>query len=166
MIDESLQTGSLTLGPHGRSLEAAFAQRHDIPHAIAVSSGTSALEIVFRSIGVTGRDVIVPANTFFATAAAVLHAGGVPRFADVDATTLALSVRTVETALTPQTARRRRRAHRRTDHAQKSAALRELCDHVACGSLRMPLTRTAFLQRPTRQGHSALPAHSRSIRRR
>ena len=104
MIDESLRTGSLTLGPHTRSLEAAFAERHDAPHAIAVSSGTSALEIVFRSLGVTGREVIVPANTFFATAAAVLHAGGVPRFADVDVSTLALSVQSIEMALTPQAA--------------------------------------------------------------
>jgi len=104
MIDESLRTGSLTLGPHTRSLEAAFAERHDAPHAVAVSSGTSALEIVFRSLGVTGREVIVPANTFFATAGAVLHAGGVPRFADVDARTLALSVQSIEMALTPQAA--------------------------------------------------------------
>ena len=46
MIDESLQSGSLTLGPHTRALEAAFARRHQSAHAIAVSSGTSAIEIV------------------------------------------------------------------------------------------------------------------------
>ena len=51
-----------------------------------------------------GREVVVPANTFFATAAAVLHAGATPRFADVDRDSLALSVQTVEAALTPETA--------------------------------------------------------------
>jgi perosamine synthetase len=104
LIDESLQSGSLTLGPHTRALEAAFAARQRARHAIAVSSGTSAMEIVLRSLGVAGRDVIVPAVTFFATAAAVAHARGVPRFADVSATTLALTPETVERALTDDTA--------------------------------------------------------------
>ena len=75
MIDGSLQSGSLTLGPHTRELEEAFRTRHDSEYAVAVSSGTSALEIVLRSLGVEGREVVVPTNTFFATAAAVLHAG-------------------------------------------------------------------------------------------
>jgi perosamine synthetase len=104
MIDEVLRTGSLTLGPHTRELEEAFRSRHDAPRAVAVSSGTSAIEIILRALGVEGREVVVPANTFFATAAAVLHAGGTPRFADVDADTLALSAATVEAALSENTA--------------------------------------------------------------
>ncbi len=104
MVDEVLQTGSLTLGPFTRELEEGFRTRHDAPHAIAVSSGTSALEIILRTLGVQDREVVVPANTFFATAAAVLHAGGTARFADVAPDTLALSVETVEAALTENTA--------------------------------------------------------------
>jgi perosamine synthetase len=103
LIDESLRTGSLTLGPRTRELEAAFAARHQSPHAVAVSSGTSALEIALRVIGVDDGEVIVPTNTFFATAAAVVHAGGTPRFADVSPTTLALTADTVQAALTPRT---------------------------------------------------------------
>jgi perosamine synthetase len=104
MIDEVLRTGSLTLGPNTRELEESFRTRHDAPYAVAVSSGTSALEIILRALGVEGREVVVPANTFFATAAAVLHAGGTPRFADVAPDTLALSAETVEAALTENTA--------------------------------------------------------------
>ena len=104
LVDESLRTGSLTLGPHTRRFEDAFAARHDAAHAVAVSSGTSALEIILRAIGVEGRDVVVPTNTFFASAAAVVHAGGTPRLADVSAATLALSAETVEAALSPATA--------------------------------------------------------------
>ena len=74
MIDESLRTGRLTLGPIGERLEHEFAVRHGAAHAVAVASGTSALEIVLRSVGVEGREAIVPANTFHATAAAVLAA--------------------------------------------------------------------------------------------
>ena len=103
-IDEALVTGSLTLGPRTVGLEEAFAARHGVAHAVAVSSGTAALEIVLRILGVSGREVLVPANTFFATAAAVGHAGGRPRLADVDAATLALSAATVEAALTDETA--------------------------------------------------------------
>lgn len=104
MVDQVLRTGSLTLGPFTRELEEAFRTRHDAPHSVAVSSGTSALEIILRTLGVEGREVVVPANTFFATAASVLHAGGTPRFADVAPQTLALSANTVESALGDDTA--------------------------------------------------------------
>jgi perosamine synthetase len=104
MIDQSLQDGSLTLGPRTRQFEEAFALRHQVPYAIAVSSGTSALEIIFRALAVEGREVVIPTNTFFATAAAVVHAGGIPRLADVSPETLALSPETLEAALTPRTA--------------------------------------------------------------
>jgi perosamine synthetase len=104
MVDQTLRTGALTLGPFTRELEDAFRARHEAPHAVAVSSGTSALEIILRALGVEGREVVVPANTFFATAAAVLHPGGTPRFADVAPDTLALSASTVEAALGENTA--------------------------------------------------------------
>lgn len=107
LIEESLATGSLTLGPNTERLEEAFAARHQVGHAVAVSSGTAALEIALRVLadpdgtgrGLDGRTVVVPANTFFATAAAVVHAGGVPRFADIDPATFALSPATVEPVL-------------------------------------------------------------------
>jgi perosamine synthetase len=104
MVDQTLRTGALTLGPFTRELEDAFRARHDAPYAVAVSSGTSALEIILRAIGVEGREVVIPTNTFFATAAALIHAGGTPRFADVAPDTLALSASTVEAALGDNTA--------------------------------------------------------------
>ena len=103
-VSEILGTGSLTLGPYTRQFEAAFAAAHGAPHAAATASGTSALDIALRVTGVEGRDVIVPANTFFATAAAVRAAGGTPVFADIDPATFALSPQTVAAALTPGTA--------------------------------------------------------------
>jgi dTDP-4-amino-4,6-dideoxygalactose transaminase len=111
-ISGILASGMLTLGPYTREFEAAFAAAHsgpeasgaDIPHAVAVSSGTAALEIALRCAGVAGRDVVVPANTFYATAAAALRAGGRVVFADMDPATFALSPRSLIEALTPQTA--------------------------------------------------------------
>jgi dTDP-4-amino-4,6-dideoxygalactose transaminase len=104
LVDESLRSGSLTLGPRTAAFEDDFRARHDAPFAIAVSSGTAALEIIFRYLDVRDRAVVVPTNTFFATAAAVVHAGGIPRFADVSPDTLALTEATVEAALTERTA--------------------------------------------------------------
>lgn len=99
-----LSGGALTLGKYTERFENAFAAVHQAPHAVAVSSGTAALEVALRIAGVAGRDVVVPANTFYATAAAVLHAGGRPVFADIDPSTFALSPATLEAALTPNTA--------------------------------------------------------------
>ena len=107
-----LASGALTLGPHTHEFEAAFAAAHtgprgpspDGPHAVAVASGTAALTIALLALGVRGREVVVPANTFYATAAAVLQAGARPVFADVDAGTFALNAATTAAALTPRTA--------------------------------------------------------------
>jgi len=52
-------------------------------YAVAVNSGTSALEIILRALDIEGHSVIVPTNTFFATPAAVIHAGGKVIFADI-----------------------------------------------------------------------------------
>jgi perosamine synthetase len=103
-VSKILAGGMLTLGPYTREFEAAFAAAHAAPHAVAVASGTAALDIILRAVDVRGADVIVPANTFYATAAAVLQAGGRPVFADIDGSTFALSRATVAAALTPRTA--------------------------------------------------------------
>src|SRR5260221_7244051 len=103
-IDQALTTGQLTLGPIGRELEVAFAKRPSTQHAVAVSSGTSALEIILRALDVGGREVIVPANTFFATAAAAVHAGARVVFVDCDPETMAFDLADVEAHLTPDTA--------------------------------------------------------------
>jgi dTDP-4-amino-4,6-dideoxygalactose transaminase len=111
-VTEMLASGALTLGPYTREFEAAFAAAHtgprppspDGPHAVAVASGTAALTIALLALGVRGREVVVPANTFYATAAAVLQAGARPVFADVEAGTFALSAATTAAALTPRTA--------------------------------------------------------------
>jgi perosamine synthetase len=103
MIDESLRSGSLTLGGHGEAFEESFARSNHSLYAVATSSGTSALEIIFRSCAITGHEVVVPANTFFASAAAVVHAGGRPRLADVSPSTMAMTAETVSRAITPAT---------------------------------------------------------------
>lgn len=74
-------------------------------HAVGVANGTDALELTLRGLGIgAGDEVVVPANTFIATAEAVVSAGATPRLADVDAGTLLLTTETIEAAITPRTA--------------------------------------------------------------
>ena len=103
-IDAALTSGQLTLGPVGRELEEAFAARHGTRHAVAVSSGTAALEIILRALDVEGREVVVPANTFFATAAAAVHAGARLRFVDCDPRTMAIDPDDLAACIGPDTA--------------------------------------------------------------
>jgi perosamine synthetase len=72
----------LTQGEYVEQFEEQFAQLAGTSHAVAVASGTAALETILRSIDVAGSEVVVPTNTFAATAFAVLHAGGRVVFAD------------------------------------------------------------------------------------
>jgi len=81
-IDGILQSGQLTLGKYGKEFEQKFAEYVGTKYAAVVNSGTSALEIILRALDIAGSSVIVPTNTFFATPASVIHAGGKVIFAD------------------------------------------------------------------------------------
>jgi perosamine synthetase len=102
-IQEVLASGQLTLGRYGAEFEQKWAAFCGVPHAVAVNSGTSSLEIILRYLGIAGKDVLVPTNTFFATAAAVVHAGGNPVLVDMDPESFAMSPEVMEKKLTPAT---------------------------------------------------------------
>src|ERR1043166_9762354 len=102
-IDKVLATGKLTLGPFGEEFEQKFSKLCGTRYAIAVSSGTSSIEIVLRSWGITKGTVLVPTNTFFATPAAVRHAGGTVKFVDQDPKTLAPTLAQLKLAKTDDT---------------------------------------------------------------
>lgn len=102
-IQEVLGTGQLTLGKYGTEFEQKFARFCGVQHAIAVNSGTSSLEIILRALGVEGKDVLVPTNTFFATAAAVVHAGGRPVLVDMDPESFGVRPEDAEKKLTANT---------------------------------------------------------------
>lgn len=79
-----LERAELIGGPTLGAFEEAFAARCGVAEAVGTSSGTSALSLALLEAGVTpGCEVVVPAFTFAATAAAVIHCGATPVFADV-----------------------------------------------------------------------------------
>ncbi len=102
-IQEVLATGQLTLGKYGAVFEEKFTRVCGVNQAVAVNSGTAALEIILRALQVEGKDVLVPANTFFATAAAVVHAGGRPILMDTDPESFGSAPEEVERRITPNT---------------------------------------------------------------
>lgn len=102
-IRSTFKSGVLTDGPHVQEFERYFAQYIKAKHAIAVSSGSAALEIMLRYFNVTGKEVIVPTNTFVATPNSVLLSGGRPVFADISEDTLCINLENIENRLTPNT---------------------------------------------------------------
>jgi dTDP-4-amino-4,6-dideoxygalactose transaminase len=98
------ERAAFTLGSELESFEDDFAAACGTRRAIGVSSGTAALELALRGLGIgPGDEVIVPTNSFIATAEAVSAAGARPRLVDVDPETALLTAEIVEEALTPQT---------------------------------------------------------------
>ena len=91
------------LGPEVRSFEDAFARFCGVAHCVGVGNGTDALELAVRALGLgAGDEVLVPANTFIATALGVLRAGARPVLVDCDGFFLMDPERT-EAAITPRT---------------------------------------------------------------
>jgi dTDP-4-amino-4,6-dideoxygalactose transaminase len=103
-LDETIETSGFIGGTSVDDFEQAFAAAHGLRGAVGCGSGTDALALALRALGVgEGAEVIVPSMTFVATAEAVVHAGATPVVVDVDATTLLLDPEAVERARTPRT---------------------------------------------------------------
>jgi len=96
--------GAFVGGPAVAAFEREWAAYCGADHAVGVANGTDALHLTLTALGIgPGDEVIVPANTFIATAAAVVMAGATPRFADVSEGTLLMTPRTLAEAITPRT---------------------------------------------------------------
>jgi dTDP-4-amino-4,6-dideoxygalactose transaminase len=99
-----LADGRFILGPEVAAFEAELAEYLGVAHVIGVANGTDAIAIGLRALGIgPGDDVIVPSLTFYASAEAIVNAGGRPVFCDVDHDTRNVTVQTVRAALTPAT---------------------------------------------------------------
>lgn len=104
-LAEVAASGRWILGPEVEAFERDFAAYLGARHCVGLGNGTDAITIGLRALGVrSGDEVVVPSFTFYATAEAVVNAGAVPVFCDIDADTLCVSAGTVERALTPRTA--------------------------------------------------------------
>jgi dTDP-3-amino-3,4,6-trideoxy-alpha-D-glucose transaminase len=103
-VDRVLASGCFVLGPEVEAFEAEFAAASGAAHAVGVGTGTDALALALRGLGIgEGDEVITTPVSAVYTALAILTAGAMPRFADVDPVRLTLDPAAVEGAVTART---------------------------------------------------------------
>ena len=103
-IEGVLKAGQFIMGPNVKAFEQEIAEFLGAKHAIACNSGTDALVIGIRAMGIQpGDEVITSPFTFFATSEAFGHFGAVPVFVDIDPNTFDLDVSQVESKITSKT---------------------------------------------------------------
>lgn len=103
-VQQVLDTSAFILGREVETFERAFAEYVGASECVGVSNGTAAIQLALQAFGVgAGDEVIVPANTFFATAEAVSTAGATPVFVDCDPVTYNIDANKIEAAVTPRT---------------------------------------------------------------
>ena len=103
-LDRVLTSASFVGGPDVAAFEAEYAAFTGVAHCVGVANGTDAVELALRAVGVgVGDEVIIPANTFIATAEAVARIGARPVLVDVQADSLMIDVERVADAVTPRT---------------------------------------------------------------
>ena len=102
-LQEILNSGFLTMSKKVTHFEELFAKFIGTKFAVAVNSGTSALEIPLRALKVKGKTIIIPTNTFMATPLAALHAGAKVAFADISSKTLSIDPKEIEKRITNNT---------------------------------------------------------------
>lgn len=101
---EVIDTSAFILGKQVGEFEQAFAAYCGAKHCIGVASGTDALHLILRGLGIgPGDEVILPANTFIATALAVEFAGATVRLVDVEEETYNINPAKIEAAITSKT---------------------------------------------------------------
>src|SRR3954462_3679494 len=97
------ENAAFTLGSYVEDFEADFATYCEAAEAVGLASGTDALAMSLRALNIgAGDEVIVPGNTFIATAEAVSMAGATPRFVDVDPVSGLITAEIVERAINPR----------------------------------------------------------------
>jgi dTDP-4-amino-4,6-dideoxygalactose transaminase len=103
-VMEVLDSGMIAQGPRVKAFEEAFAGMCGVKHAIATSSGTTALHVALLANGIgPGDEVITSAFTFIASSNSVLFTGARPVFVDIDPCTFNLNPDLIEAAVTPKT---------------------------------------------------------------
>jgi len=99
-----VESQQFIMGPAVAQLEAAVAKVSHARHGVGCASGTDALLLPLKILGLRpGDEVITTPFTFFATAGAIVNAGGTPVFVDIDPATFNIDPAAVEAALTPRT---------------------------------------------------------------
>lgn len=103
LVRQVLESGYLTTGPMTQRFEQLIAEYLGVKHAVAVSSGTTALHLALICLGIgPGDEVLVPDFTFPASANVIRHCGATPVLVDIDLATFNIDVADLEKKITPR----------------------------------------------------------------
>jgi perosamine synthetase len=103
-VAEVVRSGRLALGPKTEEFERLVAEYVGVKYAVAVSSGTTALHLIVKSLGIgPGDEVLVPSFTFVASANVILYEGATPVFVDIEPDTYNLDPEDLKKKITPRT---------------------------------------------------------------
>lgn len=103
-FEQFYDDGWYVLGEKVKQFEAAYAAFNKVEHCIGISNGLDALHIALKTLGIgPGDEVIVPSNTYIATALAVSYVGATPVFVEPDIRTYNIDPFKIEAAITPRT---------------------------------------------------------------
>lgn len=103
-MHEVCAKGDFILGNAVLEFEKQFAAYLGVRHVIGVASGTDALHLILKAFGIgQGDEVIIPANTFIATAFAISHTGAIPVLVDCEERTATMDVTKLEAVITKKT---------------------------------------------------------------
>ncbi len=103
-VDKVLRSGRLILGPSVKAFEERFSQYCGARHGVGVNSGTDALFLALKALDIgQGDEVITVSNTAIPTVSAIVSAGAIPKFVDIDRRTYLMDVSQLDSAVTPRT---------------------------------------------------------------
>lgn len=103
-LEQVFRSGQLILGESVRQFEQEFAAYCDVAYGVGVDNGTNAIMLGLKAIGVKpGEEVITVANTAVPTVSAIVSAGAIPRFVDIDPATYLMDTQQLQEAISPKT---------------------------------------------------------------
>jgi dTDP-4-amino-4,6-dideoxygalactose transaminase len=104
ILQDILESGHFILGKHVQALEKEVAEYHNAKYAVSLASGTDALHLSLRALGIReGDEVITSPFTFIATAEAITYVGARPVFADIDQHTFNIDPARIKEKITERT---------------------------------------------------------------
>ena len=102
-VKKVMNSGNLSMGTYVKRFENKFKELHDSKYAVACNSGGGALEIIFRSLNLLKKEVLIPTNTFIATYNSVKFAGGIPKLIDTGPENVNITLETIKKKVTKKT---------------------------------------------------------------
>jgi len=103
-IEQILLSGMISNSKYVMNFERRFAEICGVKEAVAVNTGTAALEMALQCLEIENKEILVPTNTFIATVSSIIRSGAKPKLTDIDTKSLCINVESIQEKLSNKTA--------------------------------------------------------------